>query len=135
MQVTLEEIVGSMAFRSRTKLPSRQKVRLARGSNKPGSVQRHFTSGPTFSITSNLAMPPSTSNSSPILTSVHKYLRLKPTILAYPPFFCFSQLCLLMGNSTKQVNWHLTNLHDRIVIHKIKTSSLYFSQKPASVSI
>lgn len=66
---TLEEIVGSMALRSRTNLPSRQKVRLARGKSNPGSVQQHFTSGPIFSITSNLTIPPSTRSSSPTLTS------------------------------------------------------------------
>lgn len=66
---TFDEIVGSMALRSRTRLPSRQKVRLARGSNRPGSVQRHLTSGPIFSMTSNCTIPPSTSSSSPTLTS------------------------------------------------------------------
>ncbi|KAK2456007.1 pyruvate kinase isozyme A, chloroplastic [Trifolium repens] len=66
---TFEEIVGSMAFFSRTKLPFLQKVRFALGSNKPGSVQRHFTSGPIFSMTSNLTIPPSTKSSSPTFTS------------------------------------------------------------------
>lgn len=67
---TLEEIVGSMALRSLTRLPSRQKVKLARGNSSPGSVQRHLTSGPIFSITSNLTIPPSTRSSSPTFTSV-----------------------------------------------------------------
>ena len=66
---TLEEMVGSIALRSRTRLPSLQKVKLARGSNSPGSVHRHLTSGPIFSITSNLTIPPSTRSSSPTLTS------------------------------------------------------------------
>uniref|UniRef100_A0A0A9G5J0 Uncharacterized protein n=1 Tax=Arundo donax TaxID=35708 RepID=A0A0A9G5J0_ARUDO len=69
---SFDEIVGSIAFLSRTTLPSRQIVRLARGSNKPGSVQQHFTSGPNFSITSNLAIPPSTNSSSPTFTSSAK---------------------------------------------------------------
>lgn len=67
---TFEDIVGSMALRSLTKLPSRQNVRLARGNRSPGSVQRHLTSGPIFSITSNLTIPPSTRSSSPTFTSV-----------------------------------------------------------------
>lgn len=66
---TLEEIVGSMALRSRTRFPSLQKVKLALGSSNPGSVQRHLTSGPNFSITSNRTIPPSTSSSSPGRTS------------------------------------------------------------------
>lgn len=66
--------MGSIAFRSRTRLPFLQKVKLARGSNSPGSVQRHLTSGPIFSITSNLTIPPSTRSSSPTLTSVRHYL-------------------------------------------------------------
>ena len=68
---TLEEMVGSIAFLSLTRRPSLQNVRLARGSSRPGSVHLHLTSGPIFSITSNRTMPPSTTNSSPILTSAN----------------------------------------------------------------
>lgn len=71
---TFEEIVGSIALRSLTNLPSRQNVRLARGKRSPGSVQRHLTSGPIFSITSNLTIPPSTRRSSPTFTSAVKQL-------------------------------------------------------------
>ena len=79
---TFEEIVGSMAFLSRTRLPFLQNVRLALGSINPGSVQRHLTSGPIFSITSNLTIPPSTKSSSPTLTSVayHIMVQSKLTI-------------------------------------------------------
>jgi len=83
---TLDEMVGSMAFRSRTSRPSLQKVRLARGSKRPGSMHLHLTSGPTFSFTSNRTIPPSTTNSSPTLTSVNnqptnqvKVLHLQPS--------------------------------------------------------
>ena len=62
-------MVGSIAFRSLTRRPSLQNVRLARGRSRPGSVHLHLTSGPIFSITSKRTMPPSTTNSSPTLTS------------------------------------------------------------------
>ena len=66
---TFEDIVGSIAFRACTRLPFLQKVRFARGNSKPESVQRHLTSGPILSITSNLTIPPSTRSSSPTFTS------------------------------------------------------------------
>lgn len=70
MSLTLEEMVGSMALCSWTRLPFLQKVRLARGSNNPGSVQQQMTSGPIFSVTTNLTIPPSTRSSSPTFISV-----------------------------------------------------------------
>lgn len=62
---TLEEMVGSMALRPRTRTPLRKKVTLARGSSSPGSVTRHTTSGPILDSTSKRTMPPSTLTSSP----------------------------------------------------------------------
>ncbi|CBI36858.3 unnamed protein product, partial [Vitis vinifera] len=69
---SFKEIVGSMALHSRTKLPSHQNVKLTLGSSSPGSVHRHLTFGPIFSITSNLTIPPSTRSSSLTFTSSAK---------------------------------------------------------------
>ena len=67
---TFEDIVGSMALRSLTTRPPLQNVRFARGNKRPGSVHLHFTSGPIFSVTSNLTIPPSTIKLSPTRTSI-----------------------------------------------------------------
>lgn len=63
-KLTFVDNVGSPKFLS-TNFPSLQNDNLARGRSKPGSVHLQRRSLPIFSVTSNVAIPPSMTSSSP----------------------------------------------------------------------
>lgn len=69
-KLTFADNVGSPKFLS-TNFPFLQNDSLARGRSKPGSVHLQRKSFPTFSITSNVAIPPSITSSSPTRMSVN----------------------------------------------------------------